>query len=34
VFLGRHGRDKDVTEVQRSWERAVDKAFDLKGWPH
>jgi hypothetical protein len=28
----RRGRDKDVAEVQRGWERAIDKAFDLKDW--
>ena len=27
------GRDKDLVEVQQGWERAMDKAFDLKGWP-
>jgi len=32
MFLSRHGRDKNVTEVQRGWERAIDKAFDLKDW--
>jgi hypothetical protein len=30
LFLLRHGRDKDLVEVQRGWERAIDKAFDLK----
>ena len=32
LFLLRHGRDKDMPEVQRGWERAIDKAFDLKDW--
>jgi hypothetical protein len=28
----RHGRDKEPAEVRRGWERAIDKAFDLKDW--
>jgi hypothetical protein len=32
LFLMRHGRDKEPAEVQRGWERAFDKAFDLKDW--
>ena len=32
MFLLRHGRDKEPREVQRGWERAIDKAFDLKDW--
>jgi hypothetical protein len=28
----RHGRDKDVDEVATGWERAIDKAFDLKNY--
>jgi hypothetical protein len=28
----RHGRDEDVAEVMKGWERAIDKAFDLKDW--
>jgi hypothetical protein len=30
--LKRHGRDKEPAEVHRSWERTIDKAFDLKDW--
>jgi hypothetical protein len=26
----RHRRDKEPQEIQRGWERAIDKAFDLK----
>ena len=32
TYLRRHGHDKDVAAVQRGWERAIDKAFDLKDW--
>jgi hypothetical protein len=32
LFLFRHGQDKKIAEVQRGWERAIDKAFDLKDW--
>ena len=32
TYLRRHGHDKDIAAVQRGWERAIDKAFDLKGW--
>jgi hypothetical protein len=32
LFLLRHGRAKDVTEVVKSWNRAIDKAFNLKDW--
>jgi len=32
LFLMRHGRDKDAEDIGRAWERAFDKAFDLKGW--
>jgi hypothetical protein len=28
----RHGRDKEPREIERGWERAIDKAFDLKDW--
>jgi hypothetical protein len=30
LFLMRHGRNKAPEEVMRGWERAIDKAFDLK----
>jgi hypothetical protein len=30
--LGATRTYKDVTEVMRNWERAIDKAFDLKDW--
>ncbi len=30
LFLMRHGRDKDGTEVMRGW--AFDKVLDLKDW--
>jgi hypothetical protein len=32
LFLMRHGRDKTPPEVMRGWERAIDKAFDMKAW--
>jgi hypothetical protein len=32
LFLFRHGQDKKIAEVQRGWERAIDKTFDLKDW--
>jgi len=32
AFLRRHGRDKEPAEIQGGWERAIDKAFDLKDW--
>ena len=31
-FFRRHGRDKNVEELVKAWERAIDKAFDLKDW--
>jgi hypothetical protein len=32
LFLMRHGRDKEPHEIQRGWERAIDRAFDLRDW--
>jgi len=31
-YLERHGYDKEPAEVVKGWERAIDKAFDLKDY--